>query len=454
MKRPIKATVIGGGLEKAVSLQDVDDFLDWLVDGGDGTGPQDLYKAVAWVFWCANRRANAVSRMPHYIFPLELEDDDKDKAIEFGIDLRRPLWMTEAWLCLKAAAYIWKRYKGQLLDKLRVLNANTMSVKTWDDDGPTSFEQRFNGLRRVFQAEDIVYFHTFDPSDDLREGIAPGAVGRLPGTLVKAVNEWSDAFFRNGAIPAVLLTAPEPVPPVEKDRIRDAWNKLFRGQRNAGKTAVLERGMTPVVIGQPVKDLAMPELERTKRDQILAAFLLPPGLPEAKTNRAERDALKAEAYEECYIPECETWIEPVLNEQLFNPLGLRISFQYKQIEVLQAREQEKAESSAFFVTGIMLPAYEKNTVKVDEVRRVIDSLLEQAELPPLDDNFEPEERTPPQLQPFTGEQQGENGTADAGPGAPTPMDERIESRTGKGTESVPPFVVPPSWGDLKISLPN
>jgi len=143
MRRPYrgKATLTGGVLgAKAVSLQDVDNFLDWLVDEGDGDSAKDLYKAVAWVFWCVNRRANAVSRMPYYIFPMELPEDeeDQDKAVEFGIDLRPMLWRVEAWLALKGAAYVLKHWEGRgnsTLEDLQVLNAYTMSVKTWDDRG-------------------------------------------------------------------------------------------------------------------------------------------------------------------------------------------------------------------------------------------------------------------------------------------------------------------------------
>jgi hypothetical protein len=203
---------------------------------------------------------------------------------------------------------------------------------------------------------------------------------------------------------------------------------MLRGVANAFKTIVLGHGLTPTVIGQPVDDLAMPDLEKTKKEQILASFLLPPGLAEPKTNSAEHDAQKAEAYEECYIPECETWIEPIVNEQLLNELGLRLSFQYQQIEVMQKQELAKAEASSFFVSGLMLPAYKENTVSTDEVRRVINSVLLAANLPELDESFEPEERTPPQLHPFTGQEPQESDEIEGGP---TPPQERIESRTGK-----------------------
>jgi len=83
--RPYKAAIVGGGNAKALTLSDFDDFLDWAASGGGDDGsdrPVDLYRAVAWTFWCVNRRANAVSGMPYLVFPMEVEEDDPDRAIE------------------------------------------------------------------------------------------------------------------------------------------------------------------------------------------------------------------------------------------------------------------------------------------------------------------------------------------------------------------------------------
>jgi len=448
MIRPYAKAALTGGVHgsKAVTLQDMDNFLDWLVDGeGKAKSPQELYKIVAWVFWCVNRRANAVAGMPYLVMPLGVEEDDPELAVEWGIELRPTLWAVEAWICLKGAAYVLKRMAGSALDKLQPLNANTMRVLTYDDDGPTSFEQRIGTKRTVYQADELLYFRTFNPNDDIREGITAGAVSRKPATLVNAINDYASAFFENGAIPAVLLTTQEAIPPGERERVLNAWQKLLRGVQRAFSTAVLERGLTPTVIGQPNADLAMPELDDSKRDQILAAHLLPPGLAKSVTSRAEREALQLEAYTECYIPELENRIEPVLNDQLFNDLGLRISFQYDTIEVMQRQEFEKAQSSALFVNQLMLPALAAKTVSVDEVRAVITSVLEAASLPPLNETFEPPaDRTPPQLRPFTGQ----------------PMPDEDESGEDEGEEqnaepeSAPPKASAPVWGRLKVSLPN
>ena len=429
MRRPYKAAVIGGGLQKALTLGDLDEFMDWAVNQGEGGAtPQELYKAVAWTFWSVNLRADSVSKTPYLIYPMDVEKDEPDKEVEWGVDLRPILWPIEAWICLMGAAYVLKHVQGSTLEKLQVLNANTMSVKTWDQYGdPLTFEQKFGTQRRTFSADELLYFRTFDPRGDIREGTASGQVGRRPGALVHAVNQWGEAFFENGAIPAVLLTTEGTVPLKEKGRIESAWNKLLRGVRQQFKTVVLERGLTPTVIGQPPKDLAMPEMEEAKRRQILAAHKIPFGLAEPSTNRAEQDALQVRLWTDCIIPEIETWIEPVLNEQLFNPLGLRVSFQYDQIEALQMRELEKSESSAFLIS-IIKGAYEGNAASLEEYRAWIERIGGWSNMPPLDENFTPEERTPPQLQPFTGQQPADDEAAEDEP--PT-AEERIESRLPK-----------------------
>jgi hypothetical protein len=167
---------------------------------------------------------------------------------------------------------------------LQILNSNTMRVIEWDADGPTVFEQKVGAKTKRYKAEDVVYFRTFNPANDIGEGVAPSGVGQVPATLVHHANSWASAFFSNGAIPAVLLTTDGAVPPGEKQRIESRWEKMLKGVQKAFKTAVLERGLTPTVIGQPIDDLAMPDLERIAKQQVLAAHQIPIGYAEPKTN--------------------------------------------------------------------------------------------------------------------------------------------------------------------------
>jgi len=442
-RQPYKAAVAGGVYgAKALTLGDMDEFMDWAMDAGKGTKPQELYAAVAWTYWCANLRANNISQIPYGVYALSVEEGEEDEGNEeeWPLKLDPVLRNVEMWLQLKGAAYVLKRLgqRTEQLMRLQVLNANTMKVQEHDDDGPTVFRQKVGAKQRDYPADRIVYFRTFSSKTDIGPGTSAGQVGQSAAALIKNANQWAASFFENGAIPAVFLTTEGAVPKVEKERIQSRWEKILKGVGRAFKTTVLERGLVPTVIGQPVKDLAMPALEKTKKEQILAAHGMPPGLAEAKTNKAEREALQYEFWTQWLIPWVRTLIQPTLNDQLFNPLGLRVLFHTHKIEAVQAAEIAKAESMAFAITGAALPAYEANVMSVKEVRSWIDSVGQAADLPALDDSFTPEKRELPAAP---------GGNGQEGPGSQTPMDERVESRTG-------PKAPAPNWGHHRISLPS
>ena len=441
-----KAAILGGAHgTKAVSLQDLDNFLDYLVDGEEGTSPQELLKVVAWIFFCLRLRSDLVSGVPFLIFPMEVEKDEAGKEIEWGLDMRRVLWQVEAWMSLHGAAYVLKQFRGRELTKLQVLNAYTVKVLAWDDDGPTSFEQRHGSRRNVYQADEIVYFRTWSTDTDIGPGLSSGKVSQKPGRLVDAINTYAGAFFDNGAIPAVLLTTAGSVPPAEKTRIQKAWEQLFQGARNAFRTAVLEQGLTPTVIGQNLKDLAMPDLEQNKRAQILATFGVPPGYVD-RMNRAERALMEAALWNNSLIPEIETWIEPTLNEQLFNPLGNRISFQYRQIEALQEMELSKAESAKFLL-DVMNVAYTAGVVQGKEYRSWVARIGEWSDMPPLDEAWKPEEKEDkPEPQPIPPQLVAANLARQMAESEEPPGED--EDETPKSAH--PKVSAPPRWGSLRV----
>jgi len=440
---------IAGGVlgTKAVTLGQFDEFLDWLIDGSGGSDPQDLYKCVAWSFWAANLRANNIAKVPYAVYPIEMPEDeeDEDNQIEWPIDMRPLLWYVEMWLCLKGAAYLYKERAGNMLSDLMVLNANSMKVKAWDRTGPTLFEQKIGTQVQLFPAEDIVYFRTFNSKDDIHEGVHSGQVAIESGKLIKNANLWASGFFENGAIPSIILEAEGQIKDSDRKEIKKVWKRALGGIRNVWEVMVLRKGLNAKVISPPIGDLAMPDLERTKRDQILAAHMIPPGLGETKTNRSEREMLEYELWDQALIPRLEVHLGPTLDKQLFNPLGLRISFKPNQVEAIQRMEIAKAESAAFYVSGVMSTAYDDNVISVDEYRRVVNTVLVMGDMPKLDESFTPEERTPPQLLQANNSQ--DNGNDDEGMGNPGDVAENIENRAA-------PKALAPEWGRHRVSLQN
>ena len=175
-------------------------------------------------------------------------------------------------------------------------------------------------------------------------------------------------------------------------------------------------------------------------EQILAAHGIPPGLAEAKTNRAEREALQFELWSQCIKPEVQIRLKPVVNTQLLNPLGMRIKWRFNKIEAIQRAEIGKAESASFLFNGMMIPAYDANLVSIEEARAVLGAILDWVDLPVLEKNFEPEERTPPMLLApgGNGGEEGDQGDQ----GRPEPRGQN------------PPKALAPGWGLHRVSTQN
>lgn len=403
-------TIAGGALgTKAVSIGEIDEFLEWMSsDRGVKKLPQELYKAVAWTYWCVNLRANNIAAIPYSIYTAESTEDVDEFAVDFPIDLTVPIWGASTWLDLVGAAY-WLKLEndaGFAEAGLQVLNANTMEVKFLTEGStidlgngygvtsgsgaaefgdPFVFVQTVNGKKKVYRPEEIVYFRTFDPMDDVHEGTSSGEVGALSGSLILHANKWASAFFQNNAMPLLVLEAEGQVDKGEIERLKTAWNRSLQRALN-WSVKILRRGMKVNVIGQPVKDLAMPEMSKDQKEQIIAAHDLPIGFAEPKTNRAERQQLEYELYSSHLIPYTKTKILPVINKLLLNPIGLRIAFHFNQIEAIQREEIAKAEAMSFVVSDVVIPSFAAQLMTRIESRRVINSVLEGANLPSLDDD--------------------------------------------------------------------
>jgi hypothetical protein len=380
---------------KTVSMLDIDNFMDWQMGQRENLGnPQELYAAVAWTFWAVNLRADSAAAIPYSIYPMDSDEDTEENEVEWPIELSPLLWLTEAWLQLQGAAYWLKRRNRVQIKDLQVLNATTVKIQKYEVEGPTVFRQTVGGKWQDYKAEDIVYFHTFSPTRDLGPGTASGDVGAEPSGLIRNANQYASAFFANGAVPLVLLTTEGAVPPNTKEEIKNVWKKLYQGVKRAFGTAVLEHGLKPTVIQPPLKDMTMPELEETKRRQILVAHKIPQGFGEPSSNRATQEWLQFEFWTQCILPEVRVHIKPVLDKQLFNPLGLRIEFNFNEIEAIQRVEIDKAVSTMPVVQQ-MVASYQAKVVNLDETRRTIDKVLQWMSLPPLDEQWEPEPEPAP-----------------------------------------------------------
>lgn len=86
-------------------------------------------------------------------------------------------------------------------------------------------------------------------------GYSPLRMARETLSTAIALREYSSRVLQRDARPGVILTHPDTLSKTAKDNIRDDWESTHGGFTNAGRTAILEEGITVTTLGLPREDM-------------------------------------------------------------------------------------------------------------------------------------------------------------------------------------------------------
>ncbi|MDB8662088.1 phage portal protein [Streptococcus anginosus] len=105
-------------------------------------------------------------------------------------------------------------------------------------------------------------------------GYSPIALAKNAVGMTLACEEYGASFFGNGANPGGVLEHPG----ILKDpaKVRDSWNAVYQGTRNAHKVAVLEERMSYKQIGIPPEEAQFLETRKFQINEIARLFRIPP----------------------------------------------------------------------------------------------------------------------------------------------------------------------------------
>ena len=105
-------------------------------------------------------------------------------------------------------------------------------------------------------------------------GYSPIALAKNAVGMTLACEEYGSSFFSNGANPGGVLEHPGILKNPAK--VRDSWNAVYQGTRNAHKVAVLEEGMSYKQIGIPPEEAQFLETRKFQINEIARLFRIPP----------------------------------------------------------------------------------------------------------------------------------------------------------------------------------
>lgn len=185
-------------------------------------------------------------------------------------------------------------------------------------------------------------------------GISPLHAAGLAATQGQDILAHSVRFFRNGAQPSGVLTAPGEIDPDDAQSMAAQWQQKF-GIDNPGAIAVLSDGLKYEVVAQTAHASQLVEQLRLSAETVCTAFGVPQyklgiGQPPAADNI---QALQLMYYQDCLQPLIEA-VEICLDEGLAMTGGFGTELEVENLWRMDMATLAKAEAE-LVKTGIKAP---------------------------------------------------------------------------------------------------
>lgn len=342
---------------KAIDIWNGDE--GWTVLSGGELGTEaDYYKFIPTLYRAVQLRAYAVSTMPFELMQGdEVYDQSSDWENKVGF-LPSPaqlLQLIESALTMCGRAYLFRERSVAMTKKLRYHLPTSVTPKINMDTGVIEYFERpdSKGTKKKYKVDDYVYFWLPDPYVELGPPINyPAQAAANACGVLKGIDVFAAQFFDRGAIKAMLLTVKGMPAESEREKLTEWWKRVVGGIKNAfGAQVINAEAITPVVIGEGIKELENVTIGTEKREDISIAVGIPMSILFANAaNYATSQQDELNFLTKTVIPECE-FIASVLNEQLFEPLGLHINFLPETLDPMQEDEASRAVALGQLVTA-------------------------------------------------------------------------------------------------------
>lgn len=168
--------------------------------------------------------------------------------------------------------------KGEILG-LYPLMPNKMVVDR-DSDGNLYYEYSrtqedaptMTGSTVILNPHDV--WHIPGLGFDGLIGYSPIAMAKNALGIAVACEEYGATFFANGAAPGGVLEHPSVVK--DPERLRQSWNSVYQGSKNAHRIAVLEEGVKYQPIGISPEQAQFLDTRKFQINEIARIFRVPP----------------------------------------------------------------------------------------------------------------------------------------------------------------------------------
>lgn len=223
-----------------------------------------------------------------------------------------------------------------------------------------------NGQSVAYKPEEIIHIKYSDV-DDSYYGAPPLASANDILTFENYRIQFSNQFFKNGAIPVGLLETEQVLGDTLLGKLRTEWTKIHGGISNAHKVAILQGGLSYKAITSPIKDLDLGNLKRLSKEDIQIIFKVPDSILGSQVgtgSKEGRDALTA-FWRGSLIPRIrriESAINRGLKQQLFSNGTQKFAFDLKKVEALSDDKESTAKYLSMLLSSSVMTPNEARAV--------------------------------------------------------------------------------------------
>jgi len=261
----------------------------------DNKGNKDemLKSYASWVYACASTRAEFASSAKFRIYErkgaddyVELDDHpsllilDNPNPMDTKIDL---IAKANLYRDLTGDAYIakYKNLAGRL-SELWVLPSQWMHVVPSKNGVVEKYELRPYGLRSdkdmiTYYPDEIIHWKHPNPNN-MYYGASVVMSAAQSVDINTEQHEYQRHFYKNSALPPIVLAHPQKIQPDVQKRLRQSFEQMYGGNKNANKVAILEGGLTMEKLGINPKDLDWLATNSMTMKEICGIFKVPPSM--------------------------------------------------------------------------------------------------------------------------------------------------------------------------------
>ena len=315
--------------------------------------------------------------------------NDQPNTVSTGVDFKARMIRD---IVLHGNAYVEIEKDGNKIESLWNLDPRLVAISTLTDPvKPYIIKDiviRITGSSVPLKIDEVMI--AVADSDDL--GLSGNGVIAYGDKIIElALNELelSSNIMNNGSSPASILKIEKNLSPDAQQRLRDSWEKLYKGASNSGKLVILEEGMSYEKMTYSPSELGISDLMNSTSSSICQLF----NVPEQMVNASANTYGSVESMSIRFLQYCISPIISIIESSLNRSLLLekekgKLFFKINTDTVLQSTQQERYEA---LNTGISSGILSINEARIKE------------NLPPIDDNFhrlslgavmyQPEDRT-------------------------------------------------------------